>query len=266
MKSYFVYYIYIYILPGRFTSSTQSSLHLEVLQAWNCDNNEPPPSGSDASHQSVWDSPRVQSCLSSLLDKASSDPISSARLLAATKKESGAWLTAPPPTSSLGLRMDDETIRTAVGVRLGVALCNPHSCQPCGEVVDELGLHGLSCRKSKGRIPRHTAPNQLVKQSLASVHIPSTLEPRGLCSCNECRPDGVTIIPWSQGKCIAWDGKCHDSFATTNMPLTHTGTGLLANRAAEGKRDTYSELATMFTLIPIAIETTGVYGDDALLF
>ena len=167
----------------------------------------------------AWDSPRVQSCLSSLLDKASSDPISSARLLTTTRKESGAWLTGPP-TSSLGLQMEDETIRTAVGVRLGVALCSPHSCQLCGEVVDGLGLHGLSCRKSKGRIPRHTALNQLVKQSFVSVHIPSTLEPRGLCSSNECHPDGVTIIPWSQGKCLAWDVTCHDSFAPTNLTLT----------------------------------------------
>ena len=162
--------------------------------------------------------------------------------------------------------MDDETIRTAVGVRLGVALCSPHSCQLCREVVDELGLHGLSCQKSKGRIPRHTALNQLIKQNLASVHILSTLQPRGLCSSNECHPDGVTIIPWSQGKCLAWDVTCHDSFAPTNLPLTHTGAGLLANHVAEGKRDTYSELATMYALVPIAIETTGVYGDDALDF
>jgi hypothetical protein len=73
------------ILPERFTSSTQSSLHLEAVQAWQCDHSEPPPSGSDATHQSAWDSPRVQSCLSSLLDKAFSDPISSARLLAPTR-------------------------------------------------------------------------------------------------------------------------------------------------------------------------------------
>ena len=162
--------------------------------------------------------------------------------------------------------MDDETIRTAVGVCLGVALCSPHSCQLCGEVVDELGLHGLSCRKSKGRIPRHTALNQLVKQSLVSAHIPSTLEPRGLCSSNECRPDGVTIIPWSQGKCLAFLGcymsrqLCPNQLApdpywswSSSQPCSRRQTGHL-----------YSELATMYALVLIAIETTGVYGDDAL--
>ena len=50
------------------------------------------------------------------------------------------------------------------------------------------------------------------------------------------------------------------------MPLTRTGAGLLANRVAEGKQDTYSELATMYALVPIAIETTGVYGDDHRVF
>jgi hypothetical protein len=49
--------------------------------------------------------------------------------------------------------------------------------------------------------------------------------------------------------------------------MTHAGAGLfLAKCAAEGKRDTYSGLTTMYALVPIAIETTGVYGDDALDF
>ena len=43
---------------------------------------------------------------------------SQARLLATSKKESGAWFQALP-VSSLGLRMDDETVRVAVGLRLG---------------------------------------------------------------------------------------------------------------------------------------------------
>ena len=51
-----------------------------------------------------------------------SDPRSRARLLASRAKESGAWLNVLP-ISSLGLRMDDNTIRVAIGLRLGVQLC-----------------------------------------------------------------------------------------------------------------------------------------------
>ena len=54
-----------------------------------------------------------------LLDEGSDD-VSRARLLAAATKESGAWLHALP-VASLGLRMDDDSLRIAVGLRLGAA-------------------------------------------------------------------------------------------------------------------------------------------------
>lgn len=63
-----------------------------------------------------------------------------ARLLAAQQKES-------------------ESVRIAVGLRLGVSLCVPHTCPHCGMDVDHSGVHELSCRNSKGRIPRHSALN-----------------------------------------------------------------------------------------------------------
>ena len=46
--------------------------------------------------------------------------------------------------SALGLRMDDGEVRVAVGLCLGVSLCQPHHCHQCGTKVDHLGLHGLS--------------------------------------------------------------------------------------------------------------------------
>ena len=63
-------------------------------------------------------------------------------LLSVSTKESGAWLRALPVTA-LGLRMDDNTVRVAVGLRLGTAVCGPHSCQFCGSAVDALGRHTL---------------------------------------------------------------------------------------------------------------------------
>ena len=78
------------------------------------------------------------------------DATSRARLLAASSKESGMWLSALP-ISSLGLRMDDQTVRVAVGLRLGTPLCQPHTCCHCGAEVDCLATHGLSCKWSGGR-------------------------------------------------------------------------------------------------------------------
>ena len=70
---------------------------------------------------------------------AAYNPSTRARLLAVASKEAGAWLTALP-ISSLGLRMDDEVVRIAVGLRLGVALCVAHCCQHCGSDVDEMEI------------------------------------------------------------------------------------------------------------------------------
>jgi hypothetical protein len=60
----------------------------------------------------------VRALASNLLSSAT-DSITRARLLASQQKESGAWLSAPPPISTLGLRMGNDTIRVAVGLRLG---------------------------------------------------------------------------------------------------------------------------------------------------
>ena len=73
-------------------------------------------------------------CLDSLYEAildAAPDATARSRLLAATKKESGAWLHALP-MSSLELHMDDDIIRIAVGLRLGVTLTRPHRCRLCG--------------------------------------------------------------------------------------------------------------------------------------
>ena len=80
------------------------------------------------------------------------DDKSRARLLAATIKEYGLWLQAPP-IASLDLRMDDNVNCIGTGLRLGVPLVSPHDCQYCGNCVDELATHGLSCRRSQADIP-----------------------------------------------------------------------------------------------------------------
>ena len=111
---------------------------------------------------------------------AATDNRTRAHLLASKRVESGAWLQALP-ISSLGLRMDDDTLRVAAGLQLGATLCQPHNYQHCGGVVDEFALHGLSCRKSQGRHPRHAAINILLQRALASAKVPSHMEPLGFC-------------------------------------------------------------------------------------
>ena len=62
-------------------------------------------------------------------------------LLAASAKHSADWLNALPITSC-GLRLDDEAVRVTVSLRLGVDICQPHTCF-CGAAVDVKGSHAL---------------------------------------------------------------------------------------------------------------------------
>ena len=105
----------------------------------------------------------------SLLDN-SHDPISKARLLAASSKESGVWLNVTPVTS-LGLCLDNTAVRIAMGLCLGLQLCRPHTCQHCGAQVTEFTTHGLSCRKSAGRHFRHAALNDIINQLHTFHHV-----------------------------------------------------------------------------------------------
>ena len=76
------------------------------------------------------------------------NPIDRARLLAVSAPHAGDWLMALP-VASCGLRLDNESIRMAVGLRLGCVLCSAHRCS-CGAVVSDRGVHRLTCRLAAG--------------------------------------------------------------------------------------------------------------------
>ena len=47
----------------------------------------------------------------------------------------------------LQFHLDDEAVRTAVGLHLGGDICKPHLCV-CGELVDVRGSHALSVNET----------------------------------------------------------------------------------------------------------------------
>ena len=137
--------------------------------------------------------------------------------MAVSCPESGAWLHALP-IAALGLRMSDDVVRVAAGLRLGVLLCRPHLCASCGADVT-LGTHGLSCRFSKGRHSRHAVVNDIVKRSLESAKILCHLEPTGLFRSDGKRPDGASIVPWKGGKVLVWDTTFPDTLGPSYSTL-----------------------------------------------
>ena len=57
-------------------------------------------------------------------------------------------------------------------------------------------------------------------------------EPPGLLRTDKKHPDGVTLIPWNQGKCLAWDVTMPDTYAQSHLLTTATNVGHEADKSA----------------------------------
>lgn len=158
--------------------------------------------------------------------------------------------------------MDDSTFKVAIALRLGCKLCQPHSCV-CGSTVDTYGHHALSCIKSPGRFSRHFMINDIIKRALVSAGIPSILEPTGLSRSDGRRPDGLTLIPWTNGKSLLWDATCVDTVAPSHVPNTSLIAGSAAESAVVLKRNKYKSLLESYVFVAFAVETFGSWSWDA---
>jgi len=83
--------------------------------------------------------------------------------------------------------------------------------------VDPDGLHGLSCRSSAGRQSRQAAINSIVALAPSKADIPARLEPTNLARDDGRRPDGASLVPWANGKCLFWDFTCPDTLALSHI-------------------------------------------------
>ena len=199
-----------------------------------------------------------------MLNSCLTDKRDQARLLALSAPHSGDWLNALP-ISSCGLRLGDEAIRVAVGLRLGSKICEPHQC-PCGFNVDPEGTHGLACRRSAGRSSRHHAINDLVWRALIKADVPSVKEPVGLLRSDGKRPDGLTQIPWQGGRCLTWDVTVTDTMADSYLANTSLVAGSAAEGAASRKELKYQLLANSYNFVPLAFETFGPINSKGISF
>jgi len=132
--------------------------------------------------------------------------------------------------------------------------------------VDKFGRHGLSCSKSAGRFSRHGVLNDILKRGLSSAGYPSILEPPGLIREDGKRPDGLTLVPWSQGRSLVWDATCVDTFAASHLTLTSKEAGAGAESAARNKITKYEGISRNYLFTPFAVETLGTFGVDARHF
>ena len=61
------------------------------------------------------------------------------------------------------------------------------------------------CKRASGKITRHQAINDVIARAFVAADMPVTKEPSGLLIAENKRPDGLTLLPWQEGKPLAWD-------------------------------------------------------------
>ena len=104
---------------------------------------------------------------------------------------------------------------------------------------------------------RHQHLNDVIWRAVVRAGVPATKEPVGLLRTDGKRPDGLTQIPWNEGKCITWDVTVTDTLAASNLQMSSCSAGAAAENVATKKVIKYAELSNSYTFLPIAFETLG---------
>jgi hypothetical protein len=221
-----------------------------------------PASDEEKKIQKNWDHPNMKSIFNDLINM--SEPGDKARLLASCQKESSKWLHVIP-SIHLGLLLDNNSARIAVALRLGSEICENHVCV-CGVEVDKRGRHGLSCKRSSGRLSRHSAINHIISKALSTAGFPNIMEPPGVSRSDGKRPDGMSLIPWREGKSLLWDVTVGDTLAPSYLSISSQIPGSVADQAERRKLNHYKDLMNNHHFYPVSFETFGTMGPDTRTF
>ena len=244
------------------SQSVPDEVFEKCLLTWN-QSGLPQPEAPLNKKQSYWDRPGID-CVKAQIKESMTDATSHARFLAALADHSGDWLLALP-IAQCGLKLDNEAVRVAVSLRLGLNLGAPHICR-CGTLVDATGLHAFVCKHAPGRIIRHQSLNDVVTRALIRATYPSSKEPSGLSRQDGKRPDGMTLVPWQAGKLLIWDVTVISVLARSYVNIASQGTGRAVELAAARKEEKYANLSSDYIFKPLAFENLGALNQSAYDF
>ena len=247
------------ILPDRLHGCPYPIFN-KALVLWQQGHNNPPPSGKASFNVKAWEEPCYKTNLTLILSFMD-DASSRIRVLSASREESYAWIYGLLP-SSLAHKMDNEVVRIAIGLRLGVPLCVTHSCCQCGAQVDVFGRHGLSCHK-KGE--HYTEISIILRDCLNTVRI-DHYELSDYSESNRNSSEGAKLTPWRYSQSLVWDVTVVDTFAPHHSSLIEYDPGAVANRIETVKTVEQLGLLTTHCYVPLVIETTGVFGTETAKF
>ena len=114
------------------------------------------------------------------------------------------------------------------------------------------------------RHQRHSMLNDIIWRAIKRAQISAHKEPTRLITYGGKRPDGVTLMPWSKGKPLAWDVTVPDIFAVSHISMTSLEAGDAARQAASTKNTKHIDIISTHIFYPIAKETAGSWDVQAL--
>ena len=74
------------------------------------------------------------------------------------------------------------------------------------------------------------------------------------------------MVPWSRGRCLAWDATCPDTYAASHLRANSVQASSAAATAESRKLAIYADIISGVDFVQVAIETSGVWGEQALGF
>ena len=71
--------------------------------------------------------------------------------------------------------------------------------------------------RQKTRVLGLSDGEEMLWSAIKRAQIPAVKEPRGLLRSDGNSRDGATVIPWAEGKLMAWDVTVPDTFAESHL-------------------------------------------------
>jgi len=129
-------------------------------------------------------------------------------------------------------------------------------------VVDARGLHRFVCKKAPGKTIRHHSLNDLIARSFSAGGVSIIKEPTGLSRSDGKRPDGLSLVPWQNGKALCWDVTVICPLADSYISAAALDALAAAELSASCKEVKYAGLDGRYMFAPIAFENLEVPSDS----
>ena len=113
----------------------------------------------------------------------------------------------------------------------------------------------------------HSSPfRHVVRRGLSIAGIPSMLEPCGFDRGEGKRPGGITVYPYSRGRCLIWDATCVNTFASSNVIRAVLAAGSVPDASEVRKIAKYAEMGRRFIFQPVFVVTSSAMGKSTIQF